>query len=500
MTGYKPFFPDQAYPQLYADVMQHQLFPDSKTFADCVAKISPEQIVTLYAQVDRQDPEDVARFVEKWFDYPFEGSLAPLPQDSIIEHLHALWDYLVRLPDPVYQYSSLIPLPHSYVVPGGRFREIYYWDSYFTMLGLRVSDRTEIIYDMVSNFAWMLGQTGQIPNGSRSYFLSRSQPPFFALMIELLAEIEGEHIYTTYLTEMLIEYSFWMKEPEDSTGNEYRVVTIGDHVLNRYYDNLDQPRPESYAEDVHLHSLHSSTANLYRNLRAACESGWDFSSRWLQDNQELGSIHTIDIIPVDLNSLLFQLELCIARAYELSDDSEGSQKFEMLAQKRIEAMNAVLWNDAEGYFGDYDFVKETFGKPSLAIMFPLFAGIATTRQAERTAAYLKEHFLRDGGYVTTEYYTGQQWDAPNGWAPLQWVTYMGLKNYGEEELANEGAFRWLSLNKRVFERTGRMMEKYNVEDLSLEAGGGEYPVQDGFGWTNGVFLAMHADLRNKFPA
>ncbi len=498
MTGYKPFFPDQAYPQLYADVMQHQLFPDSKTFADCVAKISPEQIVTLYNQVNRQDENEVARFVEKWFDFPFEETLTPIPQDSILEHLQTLWDYLVRLPDPVHQYSSLIPLPHSYVVPGGRFREIYYWDSYFTMLGLRVSERSEIIYDMVSNFAWMLGQTGQIPNGSRSYFLSRSQPPFFAFMIELLAEIEGEHIYTTYLTELLIEYSFWMKVPEGKHQDEKRVIRIGDHSLNRYYDELDQPRPESYAEDVQLTSQIGSREGLYRDLRAACESGWDFSSRWLKDNADLGSIHTTEIIPVDLNSLLFCLEQCISRAFELTNDSTGKQKFEALAQNRIDAMNAIMWNEKDGYFGDYNFVTKSFGKPSLAIMFPLFAGIATTRQAQQTAAYLKEHFLRDGGYVTTEFYTGQQWDAPNGWAPLQWITYVGLKNYGEENLANEGAFRWLALNKKVFDRTGRMMEKYNVEDLTLEAGGGEYPVQDGFGWTNGVYLALTEEVNKSF--
>ncbi|MDQ3015989.1 MAG: alpha,alpha-trehalase, partial [Bacteroidota bacterium] len=101
-------------------------------------------------------------------------------------------------------------------------------------------------------------------------------------------------------------------------------------------------------------------------------------------------------------------------------------------------------------------------------------------------------------WVTTNNVTGQQWDAPNGWAPLQWITYTGLVNYGAEELANDAAIRWLTLNKKVFDRTGRMMEKYNVEDLSLDAGGGEYPVQDGFGWTNGVYLSLTQEVDKSF--
>ncbi|MDQ3015988.1 MAG: hypothetical protein M3R25_04600, partial [Bacteroidota bacterium] len=380
MTGYKPFYPDQAYPTLYADVMMHQLFADSKTFADAVPKIPPEQINALYVHIDRRDPKDIHRFITKWFDFPVEDNAVPIKHATIIDHLEALWDHLLRLPDPVYQYSSLIPLPHSYVVPGGRFREIYYWDSYFTMLGLRVSDRGEVIFDMVNNFAWMLGQTGQIPNGSRTYFLSRSQPPFFGLMIELLAEIEGEEIYIQFLSELLIEYSFWMKQVQPATSSDGRVVRIDQHIFNRYYDDLDQPRTESYAEDIQLQQKNSERSELYRNLRAACESGWDFSSRWLKEDYTLGSVHTCDIIPVDLNALLFHLEQCISRAFELNNDSPGKQKFELLSQQRIDAMNGYLWNEEGGYFSDRNYITGEFGVPSLAMMYPLFAGIATHKQ------------------------------------------------------------------------------------------------------------------------
>jgi alpha,alpha-trehalase len=233
---------------------------------------------------------------------------------------------------------------------------------------------------------------------------------------------------------------------------------------------------------------------LYRDLRAACESGWDFSSRWLRKGDDLSTIQTTQIIPSDLNALLYLLEQCISRAHDANNDQSGREKFEELCQNRIDAMNETLWNAEEGYFGDLNFKTNTFATPSLAMMFPLFAGIATTKQAERTILFVRDHFLWPGGWVTTTNNTGQQWDAPNGWAPLQWITYIGLKNYGFTELAKEGALRWLKLNEDVFKRTGRMMEKYNVEDLSLDAGGGEYPVQDGFGWTNGVYLALSKEL------
>ena len=153
-----------------------------------------------------------------------------------------------------------------------------------------------------------------------------------------------------------------------------------------------------------------------------------------------------------------------------------------------------MWNEEVGIFSDRVMQDRKFGVSSLAMMYPLFARIATQEQAQRTIKFIVDHFLRPGGWVTTNQYTGQQWDAPNGWPPLQWITFMALKNYNAIDLANEGAGRWLKLIGQVFNRTGRMMEKYNVEDISLDAGGGEYPVQDGFGWTNGVYLALSKKL------
>ncbi|MFZ1677183.1 MAG: alpha,alpha-trehalase TreF [Saprospiraceae bacterium] len=494
---YDIFYPEKEFPELYKDVMLLHVFPDSKTFADAIPSITPDEINTLYMKIDHQDPIQIKAFVLKWFQLPNEIADALVFEKLPIEqHLSSLWQQLIKEPDNPLRSSSLIPLPHAYVVPGGRFREIYYWDSYFTMLGLRVSGRTDMIREMIKNFAWQLDQFGHIPNGNRSYFLSRSQPPFFSLMINLLADVDGAHIYKDYLPHMLSEYSFWMDGIEKNPEAFRRLIKVNvDQYLNRYYDDSDTPRAESWTEDVEMYNHGgNATEEFYRNLRAACESGWDFSSRWLRQENDLKSIQTLDIIPADLNSLMYILERTIARAFHLQDEQEKGEEFDSRANSRAELIQQFLWNEEEGYFADMLFNEKKIGVPSLAMMFPLFAGIATPDQAQRTINYISGHFLKSGGWVTTNQYTGQQWDAPNGWAPLQWITYEALKKYGAIELAKDGAKRWLTLNENVFNRTDRMMEKYNVEDLSLDAGGGEYPVQDGFGWTNGVYLALVKEL------
>lgn len=490
------FYPEKEYPDLYQDVMSFRIFADSKTFADAIPTVSVDEINALYQKIDCTQKAPVAAFVAQWFQLPEEKSIPIIEAQPIKLHIESLWDLLIRQPEKIKFNSSLIPLPFSYVVPGGRFREIYYWDSYFTMLGLKESSRIEIIRNMIANFAWLLDQFGHIPNGNRSYFLSRSQPPYFSLMVELLAGIEGDSIYGLYLPQLLREYNFWMDGTEEENENSKRRIRVGkQQFLNRYYDDADLPRAESYAEDVLLKNENPSRSEMYRDLRAACESGWDFSSRWLSEDQTLAAVHTTDFIPVDLNCLLYLLEKTIEKSLRHTGDHLQADRFEELSITRSEVIRQRLWDDDAGIFNDYNDAEQTYGTPSLAMTFPLFAGIATPMQAMRTIEYLSDHFLKPGGWITTNEYTGQQWDAPNGWAPLQWITFLGLMKYGATDLAQEGAGRWLHLNEKVFEQTGRLMEKYNVEDLSLDAGGGEYPVQDGFGWTNGVYLALSNELK-----
>ena len=263
-------------------------------------------------------------------------------------------------------------------------------------------------------------------------------------------------------------------------------------ILNRYWDKNNTPRPESYKEDVELsHQSAQKPEILYRHLRAAAESGWDFSSRWFSDPHSFASIHTTDIIPVDLNCLLVNLEETLAEAHAHTGDKTQANQYLERAQNRKAAIQTYCWDEAQGFYFDYDF-KAGHRTPhwTLAAAFPLFFGIASQSQADRVADAFEKKFLQPGGFSTTLLHTGQQWDAPNGWAPLQWMAYKGLQRYGHNALAQKAKSRWINANQKVFEKTGKLTEKYDVFNEDLEASGGEYPNQDGFGWTNGVLLGM----------
>ena len=489
--------PDKIYKQLFVDLHLSGIWPDGKMIADAVAKLPPEEIVQAYAAEKSQSGFDLKYFFEQHFTVhdPAASTFQSDPNKSEQEHLQSLWDVLSRPADNLVKGSSLIPLPYPYVVPGGRFNEIYYWDSYFTMLGLRLHQRWDLIENMIRNFAWLIDNIGFIPNGNRTYFQGRSQPPFFALMVDLLARQKGDDLLVEYLPILLKEYQFWMSGADrltaDNPATEH-VVQLDNGILNRYYDHFESPRQEMYRDDVELMEKSGRSAKeLYLDIRAACESGWDFSARWFADQQTLSTINTSAIIPVDLNCLLFNLEMTISRASDLAGQSDQSDRFFERANQRKQLLLDTCWNPATSYFHDYQFIdRQHTPVISLAGVFPLSFGLATSSQAAACAAVIEQQLLAEGGVVSTTLNSGQQWDAPNGWAPLQWMTVTGLDKYGFKGLALEIARRWTSLNEKVYRQTGKFVEKYNVQDLSLEAGGGEYPVQDGFGWSNGVYLAL----------
>lgn len=489
--------PEQIFEELFVDMNKSGLWPDAKAIADAIPTSPPNAILELYTIEKNQPDFDLLAFANKHFEFQqagesgFKSDTSKSPQ----AHIETLWEVLQRKADEPQEGGSLIPLQHPYIVPGGRFNEIYYWDSYFTMLGLQVSNRTDLIEGMVKNFAYLIDEVGYIPNGNRTYFIGRSQPPFFALMVSLLAEQLGDKIYAEYLIPLEKEYAFWMNEQHDLSRNKKalsRVVRVNNGVLNRYWDNFDTPRPEMYINDLETaEATDRVSKQLFRDLRAACESGWDFSSRWLRDAQDLSTIHASEIMPVDLNCLLYFLETTLAKANRQAGNTGKRRQYDSKVNIRKNLILEYFWNEENGFFMDYDFVqKEHKDVYSLAAMFPLFFNIATAEQAEKVADKIKREFIKAGGVVSTTLVTEQQWDAPNGWAPLQWITIQGLRNYGYHDLADIIKDRWVALNTKIYKSTGKMLEKYNVVDVDLATGGGEYPVQDGFGWTNGVLLKL----------
>jgi alpha,alpha-trehalase len=490
--------------QLFHDVQMARVFPDSKTFVDARPRSSPAEIAARYAVERTQPGFDLRAFVTEHFEAPRaagEGIRSDTTQ-SMEEHIRTLWPALTRpanVPDPR---SSLVPLPGQYVVPGGRFREVYYWDSYFTMLGLVEDRRLDLVKNMLDGFASLVRTVGHVPNANRSYYLSRSQPPFLAAMVGLYATATDTARALEYLGTLEAEHDFWMAGASSVAPGaaSRRVVRLrSGALLNRYWDDRPEPRPESYREDYTLAQRvpEAERPALYRNIRAAAESGWDFSSRWMRDPSDLRTLETTELVPVDLNSLLYHAERTIAalrRARGEAGDAAVAARFDSAAEARRRALLDVAYDAASGFFYDVRWRtgERVTDRPTMAAAVPLYFGLATPEQGRAVAARLGRDFLSAGGFLTTLVRSGQQWDAPNGWPPLQWMGVQGARAYGRADIADDARTRWLALNRRTYLVTGKMTEKYDVSDLTKRAGGGEYPAQDGFGWTNGVARAMAA--------
>ena len=503
--------PDERFGKLFVAIQSSGMFRDSKTFVDAIPLSPDSDIMSAYEAEKNKPGFRLADFVTDHFAIPLDHSpdwVTDLPEKaqqrtpntsapntSAIEHMDILWGALSRQPGAIADSGTLIPLPNTYIVPGGRFREIYYWDSYFTMLGLQASGRWDLIENMVDNFSYLIDKLGFIPNGNRTYYLSRSQPPFYSLMVKLLAQHRGTEVLLKYLPQLQREYDFWMEGAsaltQEKPARKHVMLLPDGAILNRYWDERATPRPESYIEDIELVKAHNLCPERYRDIRAAAESGWDFSSRWFKDHGNMSSIHTTDIMPIDLNALLYHHEQVLAEAYQQAGDPVSQQGYLKLAGQRKQFLLRYMWNERDGFFHDYDFVarQQTHHK-SLAAMFPLYFGMAEQQQAERIANIIERDFLRPGGVTTTLNHTHQQWDSPNGWAPLHWITINGLRRYRLHNLADLIQRCWIDLNLNVYKNAGKMVEKYDVCDMNLAAGGGEYPLQDGFGWTNGVLRKM----------
>ena len=491
--------PDELFGELFREVQMQQVYADGKTFVDMIPRQSARAILEAYSTQRTEPGFELRAFVETHFDPPAspESGFTSDGSRSITEHINALWPVLTRRAgSDEGSAGSLIVLPQDYVVPGGRFREVYYWDSYFTLLGLAAAGQDSLVRSMVTNFAYLIDEIGFVPNGNRTYYLTRSQPPFFGLMVEVLAGIEGDEVYAEFLEQMEAEHAFWMRGEGEVTAAEpavNHVVLVGDStVLNRYYDAGDRPRAESYREDVlTIRESGRDSQLVARHLRSGAESGWDFSARWFADGENLSTIVTTDIVPPDLNALLYKLETLLAEHTELIPEKEAWQQ---RADRRRAAINDYLWNESTGWYEDRNWSTGKFtGYLTLAGVYPLFVEAAPEDRAAAVARRLETDFLAPGGLRTSLQQTGQQWDAPNGWPPLQWMAYAGLRSYGNDDLATTIRSRWMTNNERVYENVDKMVEKYNVEDITLEAGGGEYPVQDGFGWSNGVYLRLADD-------
>jgi alpha,alpha-trehalase len=377
----------------------------------------------------------------------------------VLAYIADYWPSIVRR-NPREQ-GTLIGLPRPYLVPSaaGFFQEMYYWDSYFMALGVVDTPHEDVILDMVENLIFLYRRFGVIPNASRYYFLSRSQPPFLTRLIWLGYEVKtrrGDADAARYLARAMrvaeAEHaSVWL-------ATEHPHARQVAHGLSRYFDinHLD--------------------------ILASCESGWDHSTRcddrWLEH------------LPVDLNAILYVREQDFARAAEALGRPRRAARWRDLAATRADTMRRLMWDEAEGFYFDYDFAHEARNPhASLAGFYTLWAGIATPAEAARMVARWLPRFEQPGGLVTTLVErAGRQWAWPNGWAPLQWLAVQGLLGYGYRAEAERVMREWCDNCAAVFAATGGLWEKYNVVDVGVQPESGLYGTVPGFGWSNAVFV------------
>jgi len=399
--------------------------------------------------------------------------------------------------------TSHVPMKHAFVVPGGRFKEMYYWDTYWTMEGMLVCELHDTVKKMIENFIYLIEQFGLIPNGSRVYYLNRSQPPYFTQMVYsfwnysvnsaiLSKKTRSEYkdfVLDKALLYILREYEFWMcqrsVEIEDSNG------TI--HKVNLFNVKTDKPRPESFNEDMDTAHGAENKEQVWSDLASAAESGYDFSSRWFEDPMDIKTIRTTNIVPVDLNAIMYKNERIIAEFCRIKGNLACAVKFEKHADDRQNAINALMWSEKNQFWADYNIAKKTINSEVFYVfnLSPLWVDIEAPNGKTKEVIKNSEFNLTkyDGGIPVSFINSSQQWDFPNVWAPNQHSTVMMLLKH-DRDLALKVAKNFFQSVYKGWEKHGAFFEKYNAEFPGERGSGGEYEVQSGFGWTNGATLAI----------
>lgn len=562
-------------------------FDDSKTLVDLELKLEPEHVLQLFASFPEEPSADEYKsFMEGAFETEVASTGRCIKCAVPIDLNGKVPPCIKKLPDPTEQLvafvsdlkgrwkdlcrefvdeadcklntrSSLIPLPFPFFIPGGRFRECYYWDTLWTVKGLIASDMLESAKLAIRNLFHLVDRIGFIPNGNRVYYLNRSQPPVLTEAVKVVYDaLESKTEQIEWLEEavpILDKESTWFHENR-SIGSLYPSESCSGRALSIYSVDTVDPRPESFKEDTRSlerrleTSLRAyeevSSTSLYRNLASVAESGWDFSSRWFSGSDErvLESTHICRIVPLCLNSILLKAEKDLSSFHGILADhkrlsfkqsqntninngstrgmdhighSEYSLHYTRLAKKREADMGDLLWNNEKGFWFDYDLqIASCSSVVSCAGIMPVWAGYADENwelsDAKDFVDFVlnRSGLLQPGGLTCTTQTSEEQWDFPNSWPPMIDFAVEALHRLGRKFPASGGeqaaeiiAGRFLENAWRGWSKGRNMHEKYDSRVKSGDRGtGGEYAPQTGFGWTNGTVLWLLRDFADTLNA
>ncbi|XP_050422489.1 trehalase-like [Adelges cooleyi] len=534
-TPYPDICPSEIYckGELLDDIQMQQMYPDSKTFVDKKLLRSEAVILDTYRKLKQRNggrvpPRPVlAKFVEDNFgDDPLVEWVPPdfVDSPSIINYvqdqnyklwilqLNQIWKRLARRVDEDVKNNpdrhSSIYLPNGFFIAGGRFTEMYYWDSYWIIRGVILCDMKESARGIIQNFLYLVHKYGYVPNGSRIYYLMRSQPP---LLIQMAAS------YYTYTEDLDFiekniqylesEFNFWL------TNRTVKVERNGNvYLMGQYNTHTKEPRPESYFQDktLAMHLPNEEDKNeLYSRLKAAAESGWDFSTKHYnnfgQNTGDLANTDPQNFIYVELNAILQANAVVLAHMFKLLGNIEKYKYYNDIGNRFQIGINALLWNEEEGIWLDYDLTTKSSRKYFYTSNFaPLWTGSYERKlrayYGKRALDYLLVNGVinQDGTprlicVPTSNVNSSQQWDYPNCWPPLQAMVIQGLdrtKYKPAQTVALNLAKSWINTNYVGYANSGTMFEKYSALEVGTTGGGGEYTPQTGFGWTNGIVFEL----------
>ncbi|XP_065217876.1 trehalase-like isoform X2 [Planococcus citri] len=516
--------------ELLHDVQMARIYPDSKTFVDKKLLFPEPEVISKYQKLKNDTGTPSVQQLKKFIDDNFEDDHIDvwLPPDfkdepSIVNNIedevfkrwiidiNKIWKQLgMKVSDDVKlnpELHSMLYMPNGFIKAGGRFREMYYWDSYWILRGLLLSDMVDTARGIVENIIWLVKLYGHMPNGSRKYYLQRSQPP---LLIQMAATYHSwtkdDNFIKTNIKYLDNEFQWWYQ------NRMVDVIKDGKtYKMARYNASSCTPRPESYYEDYVL-SMNLSTSNekkrLFTGIKSAAESGWDFSSRHIRgpDDTNQGSLLDMDtpnIIFVDLNCILHANAVVLSEWYRYFGNEVRSQYYKNIANKLFNAIENVLWNEEVGMWLDWDRqLQKSRNYFYASNLTPLWTGSYSKKSSYVDKAII--YLLTQGiikfdfspvyyGVPTSKENTTQQWDYPNCWAPLQAIVIQGLERT-KHPIARYVAFKmaqnWVKTLYTGFSLHGFMYEKYSAIELGVTGAGGEYNPQTGFGWTNGFLMEI----------
>ena len=424
------------------------------------------------------------------------------PQENLNEIKKKLKDVHVHvLPKDIkeIEHQGLLYLPKPYVTPGGRFNEMYGWDSYFILLGLLEEGQHKMARDIVDNQLYQVQHYGHVLNSNRTYHLSRSHPPFLTQMVLKVYRDDVEQLKVTYPI-LKKYYDFWSAPPrhvkkyhlaryyDNTTGPAIEVLTSEiDHLGFNHFDRVEQLIQQGKLTVSSDHYDQELKETYYLDDRAMRESGFDVSCCFGPYG-----IETTQQLPVCLNTLLYMMEKDLTKIAKILGYKEEKKQWKLQAKRRKKMINEWLWSEEKGLYFPYNTHKKShYQYPFLATYYPMWAGIASKEQAASLVNHLPL-FERQWGLVTSTTQTGCQWDSPYGWAPLHLIAIMGLSRYGYHAESKRIAEKFCALVEKEFTQHGHMFEKYDVINgtANVNLDFGYESNEHGFGWTNAVYLLL----------